>query len=132
MTIVSWLQLLLLEEEILCYIIPSVSFSFIGWTCFNPCMYIQSSKTGSCDFLHYMYVMVFERKQWGWLYHWFKLDMKYRYQLIHGIILQPFRTPYLYKACSLNECANPSLEESRILLESPFNVKLNGLCPNYV
>ena len=89
MIIVSWLKLLLLEEEMLCYIIPSYSFSSIGWTCFNLCMYINSSKTGSCDFLNYMYVIVLEWKRWGWLHHWFKLDMKYRYRLIYGSTYNP-------------------------------------------
>ena len=44
---------------------------------------------------------------WGWLHHWFKLDINY--QLIHGSILQPFKTPCLYKTHGSRKCGSPSL-----------------------
>ena len=30
-----------------------------------------------------------------------------KYRLIHGLILYPFKTPYLYKTCGSNECVGP-------------------------
>ena len=42
--------------------------NFFHWLNLLRYVYIHSSETGSCDFLHYnimYYVMVFERKQWG-------------------------------------------------------------------
>ena len=71
------------EEETLCHIIPSYSFSSIGWTYFDPCTYIQgklahmTSYTISNDILNENGGV-----DLGWLHHWFKLDINY--WLIHG------------------------------------------------
>ena len=72
-----------MEEETLCYIIPSYWFSSIGWTYFDQCTYIQMKPAHVTSYT----VMIFEWKwwvDWGYLHHWFKFDIKY--QLIRGLI----------------------------------------------
>ena len=76
MTQASWLNLLVCGRGHASLLHHPKPLIFFHWLNLLRYVYIHSSETGSRDFLHYnimYYVMVFEWKQWGWLYHWLSL-----------------------------------------------------------